>query len=59
MTLTASGAETTLVTVNRPVVDMGDAGQGIKGTASFSLPSGDPAGLTGPVLTGIKPFPLI
>ena len=59
MTLSATGAETTLVTVNRPTVEMGEAGQGIKGTASFSLPAGNAAGLTGPVFTGVKPFPLL
>jgi alkaline phosphatase D len=58
MTLSATGAETTLVTVNRPTVEMGDAGQGIRATATFTQAAGDPAGLTGPVLTGIKPFPL-
>ncbi len=58
MTLSASGVETTLVTVNRPTVDTGEEGQGIKRTASFSLPAGDAGGLTGPVLTGEKPFPL-
>ena len=59
MTVGATGVETTLVTVNRPTTEMGEAGQGIKGTASFSLPAGNAAGLTGPVLTGDKPFPLV
>ncbi len=44
--------------MNRPIVEMGEVGQGIKGTATFSLPSGNAAGLTGPILTGEKPFPL-
>jgi alkaline phosphatase D len=57
MTLSASGVETTLVTVNRPTTEMGDAGQGIRGTASFSLPAGNAGGLTGPVFTGEIPFP--
>jgi alkaline phosphatase D len=59
MTLSATGAETTLVTVNSPTVEMGDAGQGIKATATFTQSAGDPASLSGPVLTGIKPFPLV
>jgi alkaline phosphatase D len=33
-------------------------GPGIKRTASFTIPKDNPAGMTGPVFTGTKPFPV-
>ncbi len=58
MSVTSAGVQATLVTINRPVADMGEAGQGIKGTASFELAVDNPGGLVGPTLSGRKPFPL-
>ncbi|MCP4447775.1 MAG: hypothetical protein GY811_20920 [Myxococcales bacterium] len=58
MTITPAGVEATLVTINRPIVDLGDAGQGIAGTASFTVDAGDAASLSEPAFTGTKPFPL-
>ncbi len=58
MQVSPTGIEATLVTINRPTEDLGDAGQGIAGTASFTLAAGDPSSLSEPVLTGKKPFPL-
>ncbi len=55
-----TGAEVAaqIVTINRPIVAPTDAGPGIKRTAAFTIPAGNAAGMTGPVLTGAKPFPL-
>ncbi len=58
MQVSPSGIEATLVTINRPTEDLGDAGQGIAGTATFTLSAGDPSSLSEPVLTRRKPFPL-
>jgi alkaline phosphatase D len=58
MRVSSTDVQATLVTIHRPTTDLGDAGQGIKGTASFQVPLNDPGGLTGPTLTGNKPFPL-
>tara|TARA_R110002096_G_scaffold77896_6_gene183264 strand:- start:31164 stop:33263 length:2100 start_codon:yes stop_codon:yes gene_type:complete len=58
MTVTPEGVEATLVTINRPIEDLGDAGAGIAGTATFRVDVNDPASLTAPVFTGTKPFPL-
>ncbi len=58
MDVSSSGIETTLVTINRPILNTGDTGPGIKGTASFTVAAGDPASLSEAVFTGKKPFPL-
>lgn len=58
MTVTPTGVETTLVTIERPLTDKGDAGQGILGTATFTLAKDSRGDVQGPVLTGDKPFPL-
>ena len=56
-----SGAKITLVTIERPLTDVGDDGIGIRCRASFALPrtdEGDEPTLDEPVLDGTKPFPL-
>ncbi len=58
MDVSSAGVETTLVTINRPIVDTGEAGPGILGTATFQVDVDDPASLSGPVLSGTKPFPM-
>jgi alkaline phosphatase D len=45
----------TIVTINRPVTP---GGTGIRRAASFTIPKDNPAGMTGPTVTGEKPFPL-
>jgi len=56
--ITASQIAATLVTINRPITATGTAGPGIKRAASFTIPKDNPGGMTGPVITGTKPFPL-
>jgi alkaline phosphatase D len=58
MQVSPSGVEATLVTINRPTEDLGDAGQGIAGTATFQVAVDEPGGLSEPTLSGRKPFPL-
>jgi hypothetical protein len=48
----------TIVTINRPVTAAGAAGPGIKRSASFTITKDNAGGMTGPVITGTKPFPL-
>jgi alkaline phosphatase D len=57
--VTAAQVEATLVTINRPVAAPSDSGPGIKRTASFTIPAGNPNGMTAAVVTGAKPFPLV
>jgi alkaline phosphatase D len=52
--ITAGQIEATLTTVARPIGDTA----AVKRTAKFVVPAGNPGGLTGPTLTGVKPFPL-
>ena len=54
MSVTATGVTGTLVTVNRPI---SPTAAGIKRTAKFTIPKDNPAGMTGPELTGTKPVP--
>ena len=56
--VTADKIEAAIVTINRPVTAPSDAGPGIKRVASFTIPKDNPAGMTGPDITGTKPFPL-
>lgn len=56
--VTAAAVTATLVTINRPITAPPAAGPGIKRTATFTIPKDDPGGVTGPVVTGTKPFPL-
>jgi alkaline phosphatase D len=56
-----NGAQITMVTIERPLADVGDDGIGIRGRASFTLPrtdEGEEPTLEAPTLTGTKPFPL-
>jgi alkaline phosphatase D len=58
--ITATGATSDLVTVNRPVVDAPD-GPGKKRTAHFTIPlaaPGDDPSIDGPEFTGTPPFPI-
>jgi alkaline phosphatase D len=57
LSITADQAVGTLVTINRHVANP-SAAPGIKRTATFTIPKDDPAGMTGPVVTGTKPYPL-
>src|SRR5439155_7585386 len=57
--VTGDQVAATIVTINRPVTTPSDAGPGIKRTASFTIPKDNPGGMTGPVFTGTKPFPVI
>ncbi|HSR95524.1 MAG TPA: alkaline phosphatase D family protein [Kofleriaceae bacterium] len=56
--VTASQIAATIVTINRPVTGPTSAGPGVRRAASFTIPKDNPAGMTGPVVTGEKPFPL-
>lgn len=56
--ITGTEVAAQIVTLNRPIVAPTNAGPGIKRTASFTIPKDNPAGMTGPVITGTKPFPL-
>ena len=56
--VTASQVAASIVTINRPIATPTDAGPGVKRTASFTIPKGNPDGMTGPTVTGKKPFPL-
>jgi alkaline phosphatase D len=56
--VTGTQLDAELVTINRPVGQGSLSAPGIKRKATFSVPKDNPAGMTGPVLTGAKPFPL-
>jgi alkaline phosphatase D len=56
--VTGQAVAATIVTINRPVAKPGDAGPGIKRTASFTIPKDNPAGMTEAAVIGTKPFPL-
>jgi alkaline phosphatase D len=47
----------TIVTINRPLTASA-SGPGVKRAASFTIPKDNPAGMSGPTVTGTKPFPL-
>jgi alkaline phosphatase D len=57
LSITADQAVGTLVTINRHIANP-SASPGIKRTATFTIPKDNPAGMTGPVLTGTRPYPL-
>lgn len=57
MRVTSDAITTELVTINRPIVDTGADGPGIHHRASFTQNAGDVTTLTGPTITGTKPFP--
>jgi alkaline phosphatase D len=56
--VTADQIAATIVTINRPVTGPMSAGPGVRRAASFTIPKNNPAGMTGPMVTGDKPFPL-
>ena len=58
--VTGDEVKATIVTVNRPIVTPSAANptSGVKRTASITIPKNNPGGMTGPVFTGTKPFPL-
>ena len=35
-----------------------ESGPGVLRTATFTIPANNPAGMTGPMMTGTKPFPM-
>jgi alkaline phosphatase D len=51
---TATQVDVVLTTMERPI----DNSAAVKRTASFTVPKDNPAGMTGPELTGTLPFPL-
>lgn len=53
--ITATQVTTTLTTVARPITT---AAPSVKRTATFVVPRDNPGGMTGPVVTGVKPFPM-
>ena len=55
--ITADQVAATIVTIHRPVADPATA-PGVKRAAAFTIPNGNVAGMTGPIVTGTKPFPL-
>jgi alkaline phosphatase D len=57
--ITGDQVAASIVTINRPIAMPTSAGPGIKRTASFTIPKDNPAGMTGPDITGTRPFPLI
>jgi alkaline phosphatase D len=56
--ITGDQIAATIVTINRPITAPTNAGPGIRRTASFTIPRNNPGGMTGPTVTGEKPFPL-
>ncbi len=56
--VTATEVQSTLVTINRPVGAPSTTAPGIKRAAAFVIPKDNPGGMTGPTITGTKPFPL-
>lgn len=52
--VTATQVEATLTTISRPVTQ---AAATVRRNARFVVPAGNPAGLTGPTITGTPPFP--
>jgi len=56
--VTATELTATLVTINRPIQMPTDNGPGVLRTATFTIPANNPAGMTGPTMTGTKPFPM-
>jgi alkaline phosphatase D len=56
--VSATGATGTLVTINRPTAMASDAGPGVLRTATFTIPAGNPGGMSAPTMTGTKPFPM-
>ena len=60
-TFDKNACKITLVTIERPLEDVGDEGIGVRCRASFTLPrvdAGKVPTLEEPTLTGTKPFPL-
>jgi alkaline phosphatase D len=53
--ITGQQIAATIVTIDRPVTP---GATGIRRAASFTIPKDNPAGMTGPTVTGEKPFPL-
>jgi alkaline phosphatase D len=56
--VTADQVEGTITTINRPIATPTDAGPGVKRRAVFTIPKDNPAGMTGPLFSGTKPFPM-
>ncbi len=56
--VTADQIEAELVTINRPIGTPSPTVPGARRVASFTIPKDNPAGMTGPTVTGTKPFPL-
>lgn len=55
MSVTATQCSAELVTVNRPIAASANS---VLRRARFTVPKDNPAGMTGPDVTGTKPFPL-
>lgn len=46
------------MTIHRPITEAGEGGPGIRATATFTVAAAAPGGISKPVLTGERPFPL-
>lgn len=56
--VTEAQVDAQLITINRPVGATGAVAPGVKRTASFTIPAGNPAGMSQATIEGEKPFPL-
>jgi alkaline phosphatase D len=56
--VTATEITGVMTIINRPIMTPSNSGPGILRTATFTIPAGNPAGMTGPTMTGTKPFPM-
>ncbi len=56
--VTADSVTASIMTINRPITTPTTDGPGIKRSATFMIPSGNPSGMVIAGMTGTKPFPL-
>ena len=56
--VTADQVIGSIKTISRPITTPTDAGPGVKRTATFTIPAGNPGGMSPADVTGAKPFPL-
>ncbi len=54
--ITATQVEGTLTTIGRPITNGAPV---VKRAATFVVPKDNPSGMTGPTITGTKPFPFV
>jgi alkaline phosphatase D len=56
--VTAALVTGVITTIQRPIKAPTDAGPGVLRTATFTIPAGNPGGMSDATFTGTKPFPL-